>query len=607
MSNFFVFSRNVYIGNREYCYYFMDYSNHLLSPSPTSSFVPQGLTDHWLSHLMGLHGLSDIVMALSCVTIALAILFFLSKRKDILFNRTIICFCLFSFTLGLMCLADMWTLWHGADGLLGFVKAIAAIFSFGTAIFLLLALPKALKLPSSIMLRNANIKLEQEVRDRELAEEKLSYLAYHDSLTNLPNRSFFHHSLDQILELNRRNPERVVVLFIDLDRFKQVNESFGHEMGDIVLQNVAERLRECTRVGDVLARLGGDEFGLIILDILEAKDVELMSQKILEKLLAPFLINKEKIFLTASIGISLSPENGETAQDLMKNADIALYQAKALGKNNFQFSNAALQSFLLEQVKLGMDLRSALEKSEFELYYQPKIELKSGKVVGLEALLRWKHPDQTLTMPGKFIPLSEENGLILPIGDWVLKTACRQSKIWLDKGFPPMSIAINVSTRQFQRGDIIQDIINVIKELNLDPKYVEIEITESVLMQDIAKSIVSLHKLKSFGVTIAIDDFGTGYSSFNYLKRFDVDKIKIDQSFINGLSSSSNDSAIVKAIISMAHSLGIKVVAEGVERREQLNFLKTYLCDEIQGYYFGHPLPSEEVEHFLRSDNIMKF
>ncbi|MDR3478312.1 MAG: EAL domain-containing protein [Gammaproteobacteria bacterium] len=583
----------------------MDSLNHLIS-SPPTHFMPQGFVFHWLSHLIALHTLSDAVMAFSCFIIATVVIYFFYKRKDVVLDSTIICLCFFIITFGVMHLVAIWTIWYADYWFLGFVKALAAVFSFVIAFQLVRALPWVLQLPSPIMLKNANIKLEQEIRDRELAEEKLSYLAYHDSLTGLPNRSFFHHSLDQILELNKRNPQRVVVLFIDLDRFKQVNDSFSHEMGDIILQSVAERLRECIRIGDMLARLGGDEFGLIILDIIEAKDIELISQKILEKLLTPFLINREKIFLSASIGISLSPENGETAQDLMKNADIALYQAKALGKNNFQFSNAALQSFLLEQVKLGMDLRAALEKGEFELYYQPKVELKSGRVIGLEALLRWKHPDKSLTMPSKFIPISEENGLIVPIGDWVLKTACQQSKTWLERGFPPISIAINVSARQFQKGDIIQDIINIIQELKLNPKYIEIEITEGVLMQDIAKSIVSLHKLKSFGVTVAIDDFGTGYSSFNYLKRFEVDKIKIDQSFINGLITSNNDSAIVKAIISMAHSLGIKVVAEGVETREQLDFLKIHMCDEIQGYYFGHPLPPDQIESFLRVGKIMK-
>jgi diguanylate cyclase (GGDEF)-like protein len=593
------------IGYRERHDHFMDSINHFISSS-SSSFMPQGFAFHWVHPLISLYTVSNALTAFSCLTIAAIILYFFASRKDVVFNGAIVCVCLFILAFASAQLIEIWTIWHADYWLLGFVKAITALFSLIVVMLLILSWREVMRLPTPLILKNANKKLEQEVRDRKLAEEKLSYLAYHDSLTNLPNRSFFHHALDQILELNKRNPQRVVVMFIDLDRFKQVNESFSHEMGDIILQSVAERLRECLRIGDVLARLGGDEFGLIVLDIIEAKDIELLSEKILDKLVTPFIINREKIFLSASIGISLSPENGETAQDLMKNADIALYQAKALGKNNFQFSNAALQSFLLEQVKLGMDLRSALEKSEFELYYQPKIELKSGRVIGLEALLRWNHPNKTLTMPSKFIPISEENGLIVPIGDWVLKAACRQSKTWLERGFPPISVAINVSARQFQKGDIIQDIINIIQALKLDPKYIEIEITEGVLMQDIAKSIVSLHKLKTFGVTIAIDDFGTGYSSFNYLKRFDVDKIKIDQSFINGLATSNNDAAIVKAIISMAHSLGIKVVAEGVETQDQLNFLKIHLCDEIQGYYFGQPLPSDQIESFLRQGKIMK-
>lgn len=453
-------------------------------------------------------------------------------------------------------------------------------------------------------LKKANLNLEREIYERTRAEEKLSFIAYHDVLTSLPNRSFFQHSLEQILLLNKRNPQHVVVLFINIDRFKQVNDSFGHEAGDQVLQQVGERLRENIRVGNVVARLSGDEFGLIILNMMDAKDIEKLSTSILDKFQAPFQVKNEKIFLTVSIGISLSPENGETAEDLMKNADIALFQAKTSGKNKFQFSNTALQSYLLHQVKIGMDLRSALERGEFELFYQPKVDLRTGTVTGLEALLRWQQMD-AVTLPGEFIPIAEENGLIIPIGEWVLKRACIQVKSWVDKGYPPISIAVNVSARQFQSENLLPLITSLVANLNLDPKCIEIEITESVLMLDIAKSINLLHQLKAFGVTIAIDDFGTGYSSFNYLKRFEVDKIKIDRSFVSGIVTSTNDAAIVKAIISMAHSMGIKVIAEGVETREQVNFLKTYLCDEMQGYFLGEPSPPDRVEVFLQNGKVM--
>lgn len=455
-------------------------------------------------------------------------------------------------------------------------------------------------------LKSANLRLEREIYERTRAEEKLSFIAYHDVLTGLPNRSFFQHSLEQILLLNKRHPQHVVVLFINIDRFKQVNDSFGHEAGDLVLQQVGERLRECARVGNVIARLSGDEFGLIILNMAAEKDIENFSTTLLEKFYVPFLVKDEKIFITVSIGISLSPENGDSADDLMKNSDIALFQAKTSGKNKFQFSNTALQSFLLHQAKIGMDLRSALERGEFELYYQPKVDLRTGRVTGLEALIRWQQAEM-ITLPGEFIPIAEENGLIIPIGEWVLKRACIQIKSWADNGYPPISIAVNVSARQFQSENLLPLITSLVANLNLDPKYIEIEITESVLMLDIAKSINLLHQLKAFGVTIAIDDFGTGYSSFNYLKRFEVDKIKIDRTFVSGIVTSTNDAAIVKAIISMAHSMGIKVIAEGVETREQVNFLKTYLCDEIQGFFLGEPSPPERVETFLQNGKVVSF
>ena len=584
----------------------MDYAGHLNSSLPSGQFIPGGWIFHWDPYLLALNILPDTLIGFACFLMAFLAMYFVSHRKDLHYDVGVICFCLFLIGMGFNKFMTVWTLWYTHYWLAGGIRAATAFFAVMTVLLLIRIVPQLLMLPSPVMLRIANKKLEEEIRSRLLAEEKLSYLAYHDTLTHLPNRSFLLHSLAQTLALNRRNPQRLIVLFIDLDRFKHINDSLGHEAGDIIIQQVGERLRECVRVGDVLARLGGDEFGLIVLDIMQAKDIETFCQKILEKFTVPFLVNDEKVFLTASIGVALSPENGETVDELVTHADIALYQAKSQGKNNFQFSNALLQSFLLEQVKLGMDLRSALERNEFELYYQPKVELTTGKIAGLEALIRWNRDTDTLTMPSKFITFSEENGLIVPIGEWVLKTACQQSKRWMDLGYPPMSVAVNVSARQFQTSDVAEFIINTISEFQLDPRYIEVEITENVLMQDIARSIAALYKLNQFGVTVAIDDFGTGYSSFNYLKRFSVNKIKIDQSFVKGIPADKNDAAIVTAIISMAHSLGVKVVAEGVETREQISFLLAHDCDEIQGYYFGQPLPSTEVEAYLDSDKVMK-
>ncbi|MEK7435293.1 MAG: EAL domain-containing protein [Pseudomonadota bacterium] len=439
---------------------------------------------------------------------------------------------------------------------------------------------------------------------RRQAEERVHHLAHYDELTGLPNRSTFSQRLSHALAQARRNSKSLAVLFIDLDRFKNINDTLGHEAGDNVLVEIAQRLQGCLREGDTVGRLGGDEFVVLIEALPEPMQVAAVAQKILGAAIKPFVIESQEFHLSASIGISTYPDDSEDMQGLLKSADIAMYRAKEQGRNNYQFYSALMNIHTVERLALESDLRRALERGEFLLHYQPKIDIASGRVTGMEALLRWQRPGHGLVAPMQFIPLAEETGLIVPIGAWVLKTACARNKAWQDQGLPPLRVAVNLSVRQFAHESLLQDVGQVLAETGLDPAGLELDITESMVMHDPEHAVKLLGSLKQMGIHISMDDFGTGYSSLAYLKRFPIDSLKIDRSFMRDIPGDSDGAAIAHAIIAMARSLRLKVIAEGVEREEQLHFLREHECDEMQGYLFSKPLPEEAFQSLFQEGAV---
>ncbi len=436
---------------------------------------------------------------------------------------------------------------------------------------------------------------------RKLAEDQLRFIATHDPLTELPNRAMFNERLRHALHQGVRYNRGLAVMFIDIDRFKVVNDSLGHGAGDRLLQNCAKRLTECLRESDIVARLGGDEFVVMIENFTGPRDAIAVAQKILHGLAKPFFVDGQEFLMSASIGISTFPDDGADVETLVKNADIAMYRAKDQGRNNYQFYSAQMNKHTFERLAMESSLRRAVERSEFLLHYQPKLDLQTGAIAGVEALVRWKHPDWGMVSPAQFIPLAEETGLIVQIGEWVLKTACEQSRQWRDQGIPGVRVAVNLSARQFAQKSLLQDVARIIAESGLTPESLELEITESMVMQNAEHATETLQKLKAMGVSLAIDDFGTGYSSLAYLKRFPIDCIKIDRSFIKDIPVDADDMAITKGVIALGHSLRLKVVAEGVETAEQRDFLQANDCDEFQGFLFSKPLPAEEVTALLKN------
>ena len=431
-------------------------------------------------------------------------------------------------------------------------------------------------------------------------EEKIHYHAYHDALTELPNRQLFNDRLALALTHAKRNKNSLAVLFLDLDRFKTINDTLGHLIGDRLLQEVATRLTGCVRADDTVARLGGDEFTVLLPDFHHPERAILVAQKIAASFELPFRIDDHELFSSTSIGISISPMDGESAETLMKNADTALYRAKESGRNQYQLYTPAMNERALERLDMENDLRRALERQEFLLHYHPRIDLATGRMRSAEALIRWQHPTRGLVSPGEFIPLAEETGMIVPIGRWVLETACAQNVRWIAQGLPPIRVAVNLSARQFQQENLVQMISDTLTTTGLDAQYLELEITESVAMQHGEKSLVMLRELHALDINLSIDDFGTGYSSLGYLKRFPVDALKIDQSFVRDIPHDADDEAIAIAIIALAHTLNLLVIAEGVEQESQLRFLRQHGCDEIQGFLFGRPLPAETFVSVLR-------
>ncbi|MDO8413969.1 MAG: EAL domain-containing protein [Gallionellaceae bacterium] len=431
--------------------------------------------------------------------------------------------------------------------------------------------------------------------------ERLNYLAYYDVLTGLPSRILFQDRLNHALNQASRYETDLALLFLDLDDFKNINDSLGHNTGDLLLKQLATRLTACVREGDTVARLGGDEFVVVLAEIAVEEDISLVAQKIIKLITEPFIVDSHELFVTCSVGIALYPKDGEDSQTLLKNADAALYQAKSQGRNNAQFCTAEMNAKALERLTLENSLRQALKREEFLLHYQPRVDLRSGLITGVEALVRWQQkPGLQLVPPGKFIPIAEDCGLIVPIGVWVLHTACAQNKAWQQAGLKPVCVAVNLSARQFRQQDLVEVVSRVLQETGLDPTLLELELTESLIMQNVNTAIDTLTQLKDMGVKLSIDDFGTGYSSLSYLKRFPIDFLKIDQSFVRDITTDKDDAAIAKTIISMSHDMELKVIAEGVETEAQESFLRQYHCDEMQGYFFSKPVPATGIASLLK-------
>ncbi len=443
----------------------------------------------------------------------------------------------------------------------------------------------------------------RDITERKVAEERIQFLAYSDALTALPNRRLLKDRLTQALASARRQESKVALLFLDLDRFKNINDSLGHAVGDLLLQEFAGRLTTWGREQDTVARVGGDEFLIVLTGLKDITDVAVAAERLMDALSGEYSIQGHALNITCSLGISIFPEHGTDTETLIKNADAAMYSAKESGRNGFRFFTADVDDQAAERLTLENSLQLVLEKKELSLVYQPQMDIVSGKIIGLEALLRWQHPKLGLVPPDKFIRIAENCGLIVPIGEWVLRTACSQAQKWQEDGVPPVRVAVNVSAVQFRRRGFSERIRKVLQETGLAPQYLELELTESVLLADADVTFSVSQKLKAMGVALTIDDFGTGYSSFSYLKQFRVTRLKIDRSFIRDVAVNPDDAAITSAIISMAKSLHLKVIAEGVENEAQMSFLRAHRCDEIQGYYFSKPLAVDKVADKLRGDN----
>jgi diguanylate cyclase (GGDEF)-like protein len=437
----------------------------------------------------------------------------------------------------------------------------------------------------------------------ENSHDQLKHQATHDTLTGLPNRSLLEDRLTQAISYAERYHRLVTVIFIDLDGFKLVNDSLGHKAGDDLLKIMAERLVKCVRSVDTVVRLGGDEFVIVLFDQSETGEAIIPTlQRIREAIAQPVQVVGQTFLLTGSLGLATYPADGADASALLMNADAAMYRAKDLGRNNYQFYAAEMNSKVNEKLAMQDGLRNAIARGEFELLYQPKRDLRLKRVVGVEALIRWRHPERGMVSPMEFIPLAEETGLIVPIGEWVLRTACKQNKAWQDAGMPAIGVSVNVSARQFKEKNWVKQVAQALEESGLEAQYLELELTESLIMQDLENALETMRALQAMGVLLSIDDFGTGYSSLSALKTFPIVRLKIDQSFVRDIPNDEDDKAIAKAVISLGHELNLKVIAEGVETEEQLDFLLTNNCDEMQGYLFSRPVSPAAIEALFKAE-----
>ena len=445
----------------------------------------------------------------------------------------------------------------------------------------------------------------RDITDRKVAEERIQFLAYYDALTGLPNRTLLQDRLAKALAGASRRNDKVALLFLDLDGFKIINDSLGHSVGDLLLKQIADRLKRFSRDQDTVARLGGDEFLIVLSDVKDIPDAAVAAERLMDAMTGGFVVQGHPLSVSCSLGISIFPEHGVDGETLIKHADAAMYSAKDNGRNNIQLFTAQMNAQAVERLALESSLRRALEKKELFLVYQPQMDVATGKITGLEALLRWQHPELGLVPPDRFIRIAENSGLIIPIGEWVLRAACSQARRWQDEGIPAVVVAVNVSAVQFRQPGFCELIKRVLEETGLAPQYLGLELTEGLLLADADVTFAVLQDLKAMGLSLAIDDFGTGYSGFSYLRHFWVSKLKIDRSFIRDVAVNPDDAAITAAIISMAKSLRLKAVAEGVENEAQMSFLRAHHCDEIQGYYFSRPLTAEKAADKLR-DTMMQ-
>ncbi|HUW28250.1 MAG TPA: EAL domain-containing protein [Sulfuriferula sp.] len=438
-----------------------------------------------------------------------------------------------------------------------------------------------------------------DITERKAAEKQIEFMAYHDALTSLPNRLLAKDHFELAMSFADREKVKVALIFLDLDNFKTINDSLGHPVGDALLKAAAARLRECARITDTLSRQGGDEFLVVLSDVRDPDTITDISEKILGRMSESFDIAGLELHTSISLGIAVYPDDGKDFETLLKKADTAMYQAKGAGRNAYRFHTEKMNIDAIEHLEIRNSLKKALEHGEFALYYQPQINLTNMAVTGVEALIRWNHPEFGLVLPGRFIPIAEDSGLIVPIGEWVLKEVCLQAVAWRKLGLPELVVAVNLSAVQFRRGDLEKSVTQALGESGLDPRLLELEMTESILIQEAENILATVNRLKSLGVKLSIDDFGTGYSSLAYLKRFNVDKLKIDQSFVRDMVDNPNDAAIVRAIIQMAHSLNLRTLAEGVEDEHMVAPLRLLHCDEVQGYFFAHPMPADEFPRYL--------
>jgi diguanylate cyclase (GGDEF)-like protein/PAS domain S-box-containing protein len=445
----------------------------------------------------------------------------------------------------------------------------------------------------------------RDITERKMSEKKIEHMAHHDSLTGLPNRVLIKDRAEQIMVHAKRLNAKAAFLFIDLDGFKSINDTLGHSVGDSMLKSVASRLKACIRESDTISRQGGDEFLLILSGIQKANVISTIAEKILAELEKSFEIDSHSLSLSGSIGIALYPDHGETFETLLQSADTAMYKAKELGKNSYHFYTQQMTHHMIGEFKIQNDLKSALLQDEFILFYQPQIDLTTNSIIGVEALIRWRHPMMGMMPPMNFISIAENNGLIVPIGQWVIEEACRQAALWQEMGID-ISVAVNISAMQFKRGNLEEIVKNALFISKIDPKWLELELTESIIMHDADNTLQSVRNLKALGIQLSIDDFGTGYSSLSYLKRFAVDKLKIDQSFVRDILEDKEDTAIVKTIIQMAKNLNLKTIAEGVETQEVLSIIQDFGCDEVQGYHFAKPMPANDFEHYFSSYSVNK-
>ena len=447
------------------------------------------------------------------------------------------------------------------------------------------------------------VAIHEDITQRKAAEAQFEYIAEHDVLTGLDNRLVFQRSLSEAVVRAKRNGTMLAVMFLDLDRFKIINDSLGHAVGDQLLKSVASRIRSAVRASDVVARLGGDEFAIVQTDLIQTSGSVILATKLLELIAEPIMLGKQEVQTSASLGITIYPSDQSEPEQLLTNADLAMYRAKNEGRNRYELYSPKMNEEVKSRLRLERDIQHGLERHEFTLHYQPEIDQTTRKIIGVEALLRWRHPVRGLVSPTEFISIAEDCGLIIPLGQWALEQACIQNRDWQRAGFAPFPVSVNISPIQFQRDNIVANVRQALEDSGLDGKWLELEITEGLLMNSEHKAIAILNQLRELGAQLSIDDFGTGYSSLNYLKRFPVNKLKIDRSFVRDLESDPNDPAIIQAIISMGHSLGLRVLAEGVETENQVAILDRKGCDEYQGYFFHCPMPPDELNLVLSREN----